>query len=148
MFRRDAYEKVGGYRSQFSVAQDIDLWLRLSELGDCLGNTEVLYRAVIEPNAISINRHAEQLYYRRLAIQSAKRRRRGLDDTELFSKSLPPPARIARTKRRQQAAFSYFVACCLGRKNLPRAMGYLDQALQANPFHMKARLRRFAWRFV
>ncbi|MGH8106315.1 MAG: glycosyltransferase family 2 protein, partial [Arenimonas sp.] len=37
MFRREAYLKVGGYRPTFMVAQDIDLWLRMSELGLCLG---------------------------------------------------------------------------------------------------------------
>ena len=34
MFRRDAYESVGGYRELFKYAQDRDLWLRLSEIGD------------------------------------------------------------------------------------------------------------------
>ena len=41
MFRRDAYQKAGGYRAAFVVAQDIDLWLRLSEQGQCLGMAEV-----------------------------------------------------------------------------------------------------------
>ena len=35
MFRRRSFEKVGGYRAQFRVAQDLDLWMRLSEVGVC-----------------------------------------------------------------------------------------------------------------
>ena len=33
MFRRDAYEKVGGYNAIFFVAQDFDLWLRMLQIG-------------------------------------------------------------------------------------------------------------------
>jgi glycosyltransferase involved in cell wall biosynthesis len=35
MFLNSAYHQVGGYRSIFSVAQDMDLWLRLVEVGRC-----------------------------------------------------------------------------------------------------------------
>jgi len=33
MFRRDAYDRAGGYRPQFYYGQDWDLWYRLAELG-------------------------------------------------------------------------------------------------------------------
>ena len=33
MFRRDAYERSGGYRAQFRYGQDWDLWYRLAALG-------------------------------------------------------------------------------------------------------------------
>src|SRR5258708_7128795 len=33
MFRRDAYERTGGYRPQFFYGQDWDLWYRLAEQG-------------------------------------------------------------------------------------------------------------------
>src|SRR5262249_43512985 len=41
VMRRDAYVSAGGYRPQFKVAQDLDLWLRLAELGACLGFPEI-----------------------------------------------------------------------------------------------------------
>ena len=42
MFRREAYEKVGGYRAEFDVAQDLDLWMRLVRSGRCWATPEVL----------------------------------------------------------------------------------------------------------
>ena len=42
MFRREAYERVGGYRAHLEVAQDLDLWIRLAELGMCWAMPEVL----------------------------------------------------------------------------------------------------------
>ena len=33
MFRRAIYEAVGGYRAQFRLAQDLDLWLRMAAAG-------------------------------------------------------------------------------------------------------------------
>ena len=37
MFRREAVERIGGYDKDFDCAQDLDLWLRLGEIGR-LGN--------------------------------------------------------------------------------------------------------------
>ena len=44
MFRRETYEKVGGYRAPFDVAQDLDLWMRLAEVGMCWAIPEILLR--------------------------------------------------------------------------------------------------------
>ena len=44
MFRKDAYELVGGYRSIFYFAQDSDLWLRLAQKGKIAYVPEILYR--------------------------------------------------------------------------------------------------------
>ena len=45
MFRRSAYEAVGGYRPEFYYGQDWDLWYRLAETGDFLVLPQVLYNA-------------------------------------------------------------------------------------------------------
>lgn len=46
MFRRDAYEKAGGYRVDFNPAEDLELWLRLGEVGRmaCLPDVLLQYR--------------------------------------------------------------------------------------------------------
>lgn len=44
MYRRDVYEKVGGYRPFFTYAQDCDLWLRMSEHCHYHIVPEILYR--------------------------------------------------------------------------------------------------------
>jgi hypothetical protein len=43
MFRKDAYDRCGGYRPFFRFAQDIDLWLRMSALGGYHIVEEMLY---------------------------------------------------------------------------------------------------------
>ena len=53
MFRRETYEKVGGYRAQFDVAQDLDLWMRLAEAGMCWATPEVLCEFHLSKNSIS-----------------------------------------------------------------------------------------------
>lgn len=47
MFRRDAYERVGGYRPAFYFSQDLDLWMRLVEVGDLGMIDEVLYEVAL-----------------------------------------------------------------------------------------------------
>ncbi|RYE93449.1 MAG: glycosyltransferase, partial [Oxalobacteraceae bacterium] len=43
MFRRDVFDRVGGYREMFTFAQDRDLWLRISRHVDYAIVPEVLY---------------------------------------------------------------------------------------------------------
>lgn len=79
MFRYEAWQAVGGYREAFPCAQDLDLWLRLGEVGR-LANLEVpLLRYRLHASAVSVQRRAEQLDCARRAVQEA-RRRRGLAD--------------------------------------------------------------------
>lgn len=40
MFRRSAFDSVGGYRAAFSTAEDFDLWLRMREQGFVLANLQ------------------------------------------------------------------------------------------------------------
>jgi glycosyltransferase involved in cell wall biosynthesis len=42
MVRADALRRVGGYDERFRVAQDFDLWLRLSEIGELANLSQVL----------------------------------------------------------------------------------------------------------
>lgn len=42
MMRKSALEYIGGYRSQFEPAEDLDLWLRLSRIGDLANLDEIV----------------------------------------------------------------------------------------------------------
>jgi glycosyltransferase involved in cell wall biosynthesis len=44
MMRTLAVRRVGGYREQFSTSQDLDLWLRLAEVGQLANLPDVLLR--------------------------------------------------------------------------------------------------------
>lgn len=141
MFRRKAYLACGGYRASFAVAQDIDLWLRMSELGTCLGNSQILYRASVEPNGISTTRSGEQRHFTKLAIRSAVLRRDGYEDTGIFEEPGFAPVTSNRSASRCRADYYYFVASTLSKRDPEAARRYLARALENNPWHWKARIR-------
>ncbi|KWV90955.1 hypothetical protein AUC45_06375 [Erythrobacter sp. YT30] len=60
MFRRDAYEKAGGYDTTFRMAQDYDLWARLLRLGDFGIVREIIYRFRTGHDSISKRSKSEQ----------------------------------------------------------------------------------------
>jgi glycosyltransferase involved in cell wall biosynthesis len=94
MIRRDALLRVGGYDESFLVAQDLDLWLRLGEIGHlaCLPDVLLYYR--MHENSISERKQSQQVANMRRAVEAAARRRgvpvsfkgeagwRALDDRE------------------------------------------------------------------
>ena len=80
MFRKESYLSTGGYRLAFNVAQDIDLWLRLAEVGGSWGIGDIHYQASLAANSISGRRRDEQFRAGLLAIECARLRRSGRDD--------------------------------------------------------------------
>lgn len=75
MFRRDAYERAGGYDPQIRNAEDLDLWLRLGEVGKiaCLPNVLLQYRQ--HRGSISESRQREQIENQKHIIAAAWKRR-------------------------------------------------------------------------
>ena len=143
MFRRADYVNAGGYRLTFAVAQDIDLWLRLAELGHCFGLDAILYQARLEIGSISARRRSEQFQFARLAIECAKRRRLGLSDRELICSVVPRHASATnRATNHDRARFYYHVASCLRTSNPALAQNYYAQALREQPLFLRALLRR------
>jgi glycosyltransferase involved in cell wall biosynthesis len=139
-FRRDAYLRAGGFRPTFSVAQDTDLWLRLVELGPCRGLAQAHYQATMTAGGITSHRRAEQVRLASLAIDCARARRLGQDDSALLAAYVPPPRRGgAATATR--AGFHYYVASCLRQHDRQAARRYLRLVLRENPFHVKALVR-------
>jgi glycosyltransferase involved in cell wall biosynthesis len=61
LFRRDDFFTVGGWKTDRSNVMDIDLWLRLLQLGDFLGLPETLAAFRIASGTIS-SRSDEELY--------------------------------------------------------------------------------------
>ncbi len=84
MFRRSIYAQVGGYRAVFPVAQDLDLWMRLSEFGHCVAMREVLYQAKLAPNSISALRRDEQIRTAQAIVACAEARRAGKSEAEVL----------------------------------------------------------------
>ena len=144
MFRRDAYRAAGGYRQTFRAAQDLDLWLRLAELGGCWGLSPILYEARLEPNSISMSRRDEQFRAAALGIECALRRRSGQDESALLAAGYTQGGLAPASQARQRKSdFYYFVGSCLRKRSPEAARRYFDLALKENPLFLQAMLRRY-----
>lgn len=141
MFRADAYRQAGGYRLPFVVAQDIDLWLRLSEIGQCLGLTETMYEARVEMASISSRRRKDQLQMCALAIACTQARNEGRAEPLLADRALPTTSPARAMDGWERARFHYFVASCLRSTDPVAARRYYWMATRENPLHFKALLR-------
>jgi glycosyltransferase involved in cell wall biosynthesis len=75
MMRREALQQVGGYDESYSVAQDLDLWLRLGEVGRLACVTDVLLKYRMHETSVSEKKQQQQVANMRRAVESAGRRR-------------------------------------------------------------------------
>jgi glycosyltransferase involved in cell wall biosynthesis len=146
MFRRDAYEKTGGYRLSFSVAQDLDLWTRLVEHGTCIAIPEILYEALWAPGSISHLRRKQQIIATRAILACRKLSLQGKNEQPILD-------RLSETLNRNNQAtaypegllisrYHYFAGSILEKKNPSAAKQHFDSAIAAWPLHLKARLKR------
>ena len=130
MFRRDAYERAGGYREQFRVAQDLDLWIRIARDGGTFAiDDEVLYEATIDTRSISGTARDAQVRLTEIAV--ALRDGHGsLDDARAVQ-----PARMT---PRGEAAALYFIGKCLLRQKNPKGLRVLRDAVRRDPLHWRS----------
>lgn len=82
MFRRDVFDKTGGYRDFYKYAQDYDLKFRFAEHGGYAFIPEVLYVRRKLGNSVNADFHKTLLqeYYIDLCMQAAIMRKQGLPD--------------------------------------------------------------------
>ena len=78
MFRREAYDRVGGYDPQYEPAEDLDLWLKLAEVGRVSAVPDVLLKYRQHANSVSEKRQARQLAATH-ALCAAAAERRGIE---------------------------------------------------------------------
>ena len=77
MIRTAAIRKIGGYRADYWPGEDVDLWLRLAEIGRLANLPERLLKFRRHLESISYTRHARQ-HERCQAAAIDAHRRRGL----------------------------------------------------------------------
>lgn len=147
MFRRDTYEKSGCYRLPFCVAQDLDLWTRMVEYGNCLALPEIFYEATWTPGSISHLRRKQQVLATHAIISCRRLRFRGESEQlvleriagELGSENetVPSPDGLSSSR------YHYFAGSVLLKKNPAAAKRHFDSAIAAWPLHVKAIWKRF-----
>jgi glycosyltransferase involved in cell wall biosynthesis len=142
MFRRATYQAVGGYRPEFRVAQDLDLWMRLVEQGHCGATPEVLYEAVWQAGSISHLRREQQVLATEAILECRERRRRGESERPVLDR-LQADFENSRTHKKYlsglvHAKFNYFVGSLLADRDPLAARRYLYNAVVSWPLHFKA----------
>jgi glycosyltransferase involved in cell wall biosynthesis len=75
MIRRDALDKIGGYDEHFDLATDLDLWLRLGEVGKLANIPLSLTQYRVHPDSVSEQRGQQQRAFARQACERAWKRR-------------------------------------------------------------------------
>lgn len=145
LFRRDLYERVGGYRVEFPLAQDWDLWLRLGEVGTFLAVGRTLYCRTLSPTSASFRLRALQLELGRTAEHAARERRERGEDRESLARARRLAARWARERARPdpraEALAHYHFGEVLRRRGEPAARAYLGRAVRMRPTLLRAWVR-------
>jgi glycosyltransferase involved in cell wall biosynthesis len=138
MFRRDVYEAVGGYRTEFYFAQDCDLWLRLGEQGMLGYVPEVLYQYRVAPESISGNLHPSKLAFAESVHACRMLRLRGVSEEPVLSRCREFRKADALPCRQAEAATLYFLGRNLMTTNLASSSRYLLRCLARRPWHPRA----------
>jgi glycosyltransferase involved in cell wall biosynthesis len=142
MFRRQSYERVGGYRAEFRCAQDWDLWYRLAEVGKLKTLQQPLYKARLVPDGISSYKKQEQAALGGLALEGLLKRRRGLSDQDVLDKVRRVRAiNQDKTPARTQAKWLYFIGECLRRNNDRRSLIYFAKSIRMYPLNFESWLK-------
>ena len=135
MFRKEFYERAGGYRRQFFLAQDRDLWFRLAEVGRYQALPEVLYVALVLPASRSSSFRSVQHELGRLARRAFELRREGRPEEEVLERASALRPRGSARGSRRMAGAHYFIGEALRRNGDPRCLSYLGRAVRLHPLH-------------
>lgn len=151
LFRREAYERAGGYRPQFYFAQDWDLWYRLAPLGSYAIVPAVLTRVRLATTGLSSRHWREQRRLARCCRDAYVARCRGGDEAAVLARAeiirpdrrplakQGPRAWLAALRRRGDG--EHFIGEALRRRGDPRCRPYLRRAVTRAPWRLVSWLR-------
>lgn len=71
MMRKDAYVRIGGYSGRLKATEDLDLFLRMAEVGRLSNLSEALVRGRVHPGSVTATRSTESLALRDEILQAA-----------------------------------------------------------------------------
>ena len=141
MFRRDSYERAGGYRAAFYYGQDWDLWYRLAAIGKFQMVPRTLYVAKVTPSSISATARVAQAALATCSEEAMRARLHGASDEAIVERAEAiRPAKRTLTRTGKARAL-YFIGEALRRNHDRRARHYLVQALKTWPLLGKAWVR-------
>jgi glycosyltransferase involved in cell wall biosynthesis len=146
MFRRTLYEQVGGYRSQYYLGQDSDLWLRMVD--------RMLF-ACIPEECYSFRRHAASVSSRHRDAQRSfgllshacrNARLEGRSEESLLSEAETLSDVVRQSRAGSGAAklnleLNYLIGSRLAQDGQLNAVDYLWPVVLRTPWHWKAWVR-------
>ena len=128
MIRRSAIMHVGGYRTRFVQAEDLDLWLRIGESYRLENIPRVLINYRVHPKSISHALPGEQRRSAQLVVNEALARR---GESSVFALNLNAPTETACERQRKWAWWAY------GAGNFKTAFKYTYRLVLNEPFELK-----------
>jgi len=145
MFRRDLFDRVGGYREFFKFAQDRDLWLRMSRHAGYYIVEKPLYQRFKLEDGVGTS--AEKLIVQGLlsdfAVQCAMAR--GADGRDLLDRFGAVAPLMRRRSRALSNRYYDFARQMLFAGKLPDAQRMLDAAREEFPTFKARMLCVFLW---
>ena len=134
MFRSEAYFAVGGYRTQFRFAQDIDLWYRMVEWGPIASCPNILFEYRRDVGGISPENRSIQTRLGEIARACFLKRQLGESESDLLAEaakvSMETKVSSAMSRREAEGAAHYFVGSQLFAIRDRRCRDYFGQALR------------------
>lgn len=125
MFRRDAVLNVGGYDASTFLAEDLDLWLRLGEVGKLLNLTDVMLQYRVHSNSVSVRNLKRQNQVVRMVCERAWKRRGVVGECE-------------DAEKRYQQLMLYLGWQAFNRGQRQRARTYGWRAINTCPFDIES----------
>jgi len=129
MIRRTDLCAIGGYNEEFKAAQDLDLWLRLSERRQLANLDEVLVRYRMHFGSVSVGSRQVQVSFAERAVREA-RLRRG-QTPERLPLALSPPRSRRDTPLEMQRRWAWMA---LGAGNVKTARKHARRVLMQAPW--------------
>jgi glycosyltransferase involved in cell wall biosynthesis len=125
MMRRSAVSEVGGYREQFRTSQDLDLFLRLGEVGKLANLPDVLLQYRQHFDSVGFRKHQEQWKIKSTIIGQAYARR-GLE--------IPPEWRFRpRLVRSEAEQLRFWAWAALKHGNIEAARQHAMASVRMRP---------------
>ena len=129
MIRRESLEKINGYDEEFKIAQDLDLWLRLGEVGR-LGNVpQTVLKFRLHEGSVSETKRVEQRRFARMACERAWKRR-GITEGKFEAEEPWRPGSDAESKMKFALQYGWWAFQSGERRT---AMHYGVRAIRAKP---------------
>jgi hypothetical protein len=134
MIRRSAMQRIGGYCEDFRTNVDLDLFLRLGEVGELAILPETVLRYRLHESSISETRGQEQREFALLACKRAWQRR-GIADGVFEAAEPWRPGKDSASKVKFALQYGWWAFNSAHRRT---ALHYGWRAVEANPANADA----------